>query len=127
MGFRDPGWSIAVVLGYAASIWLLTQVVERMQVSITYAVWAGLGTVGIAAVGFLFLGEDLGLVKVFAIALIVSGVVVLNLAGSHRHVSGTGPPVERRTTSRWARHPAARGAFPHDLWRGEGPVATMGA
>ncbi|MEO5608151.1 MAG: multidrug efflux SMR transporter [Ornithinibacter sp.] len=83
MGFRDPGWSMAVVFGYAASIWLLTQGVERMQVSIAYAVWAGLGTVGIAAVGFLFLGEDLGIVKVFAIGLIVSGVVVLNLTASH--------------------------------------------
>ena len=82
-GFRDPGWSVAVVLGYAASIWLLTLVVERMPVSVAYAVWAGVGTAGIAVVGYLFLGESLDWVKVLAISLIIVGVVVLNATGSH--------------------------------------------
>jgi small multidrug resistance pump len=82
-GFRDPGWTLAVVAGYAASIWLLTVVVERMPVSVAYAVWAGLGTAGIAVVGYLFLGESLDWVKVGAIGLIILGVVVLNVTGSH--------------------------------------------
>jgi len=83
LGFRDPGWSAVVVLGYAVSIWLLTLVVERMPVSIAYAVWAGLGTAGIALVGYLFLDEGLDTVKVLAIGLIVGGVVLLNLRGAH--------------------------------------------
>ena len=78
-GFRDPGWAAAVVAGYALSIWLLSLVVERLPVSVTYAVWSGLGTAAIAVVGVLFLGESLTTVKVIAIALIVVGVVVLNL------------------------------------------------
>ncbi len=82
-GFHDPGWSAAVVLGYASSIWLLTVVVERMPVSVAYAVWAGLGTAGIAVVGYLFLGESLDWVKAGAIGLIITGVVVLNATGSH--------------------------------------------
>ncbi|HET9022017.1 MAG TPA: multidrug efflux SMR transporter [Ornithinibacter sp.] len=82
-GFHDPGWSAAVVVGYAASIWLLTLVVERMPVSVAYAVWAGLGTAGIAVVGYLFLGESLDWVKALAIGLIIVGVVVLNATGSH--------------------------------------------
>jgi len=52
-GFRDPGWTAAVVAGYAFSIWLLTLVIRHIPVSITYAVWAGLGTAGIAVVGVL--------------------------------------------------------------------------
>ena len=82
-GFHDPGWSAAVVLGYASSIWLLTVVVERMPVSVAYAVWAGLGTAGIAVVGHLFLGDSLDWVKAGAIGLIITGVVVLNATGSH--------------------------------------------
>ena len=78
-GFRDPWWAAAVVAGYAASIWLLSLVVQRLPVSVTYAVWSGLGTAAIAVVGVLFLGESLTTVKVIAIALIVVGVVVLNL------------------------------------------------
>ena len=50
---------------------------------ISGAVWAGLGTAGIAVVGYLFLGESLGWVKAGAIGLIIAGVVVLNVTGSH--------------------------------------------
>ena len=82
-GFRDPVWAAAVVAGYAAAIWLLALVVQRLPVSVTYAVWSGLGTAAIALVGVLFLGESLNAVKVAAIGLIVVGVVVLNLQGSH--------------------------------------------
>jgi small multidrug resistance pump len=78
-GFRDPVWALAVVAGYAASIWLLSLVVQRLPVSVTYAVWSGLGTAAIAVIGVLFLGESWNPVKVAAIALIVVGVVALNL------------------------------------------------
>ena len=82
-GFRSPGWSVAVVVGYVASIWLLTVVVREIPVSVAYAVWAGLGTAGIAVVGYLVLGEPLDAVKVVAIGLIVAGVLLLNLQGAH--------------------------------------------
>ena len=82
-GFRDPFWAAIVVAGYAASIWLLALVVQRLPVSVTYAVWSGLGTAAIAVVGVLFLGESWNPVKIAAIALIVVGVVVLNLQAVH--------------------------------------------
>ena len=82
-GFRDPGWTAVVLGGYALSIWLLAVVVREMPVSVAYAVWSGLGTAGIALVGFAFLDEPLGLVKAGALALVIIGVVVLNLQGGH--------------------------------------------
>ncbi|MDQ3156083.1 MAG: multidrug efflux SMR transporter [Actinomycetota bacterium] len=82
-GFTNPGWSAIVVAGYALSIWLLTIVVKEIPVSVTYAVWAGLGTAAIAVIGVMFLDEPLGAAKVVAIALIVSGVVLLNFQGAH--------------------------------------------
>ena len=82
-GFREPLWTAAVLVGYAVSIWLLSLVIRYIPVSVTYAVWAGLGTAGIAAVGALLLGESLDLVKTAAIALIIVGVVVLNVHGAH--------------------------------------------
>ena len=78
-GFRDPWWTTGVLAGYAVSFWLLALVVRTLPVSITYATWAGLGTAAIAVIGVVFLGERLDPVKVGAIALIVVGVVVLNL------------------------------------------------
>jgi small multidrug resistance pump len=78
-GFSDPGWTAAVVTGYAASIWLLSLTNRDIPVPVAYAVWAGLGTAGIAVVGSLFLAAPMDLVKAAAIALIIVGVVVLNL------------------------------------------------
>ena len=81
-GFRDLWWSVAVLVGYAISIWLLALVVRHMPVSVVYAVWSGLGTAGIVVVGALFLGERIDLLRGAAIAMIILGVVVLNVHGT---------------------------------------------
>lgn len=78
-GFRDPIWTVAVLGGYAVSIWLLALVVRTIPVSVTYALWSGIGTAAVAVIGVMYLGERLDALKVLAIALIVVGVVVLNL------------------------------------------------
>lgn len=78
-GFRDPLWTTLVLLGYAISIWLLAVVVRSIPVSVTYALWSGIGTAAVAVIGVMYLGERLDALKVIAIAMIVVGVVVLNL------------------------------------------------
>ena len=78
-GFRDPLWTTLVLGGYAISIWLLAVVVRYLPVSTTYAVWSGVGTAAVAAVGVLWLGEKLDWVSMTALAMIVVGVVVLNV------------------------------------------------
>ena len=82
-GFTNPGWTAIVVGGYALSIWLLTVVVKEIPVSVTYAIWAGLGTAAIAVVGVVFLDEPVSPAKIAAIALIIAGVVLLNTQTSH--------------------------------------------
>ena len=82
-GFTVPGWSAVVIAGYAASIWLLALVVRTLPVSVTYAVWSGVGTALVAVVAFVFLGEPMGWVKAVSLGLIVAGVIGLNLAGAH--------------------------------------------
>lgn len=78
-GFRNPLWTAAVLGGYAVSIWLLALVVRTMPVSVAYAIWSGIGTAAIAVIGVIYLDERLDLLKATAIAMIVVGVVVLNL------------------------------------------------
>lgn len=82
-GFTNPGWAAAVLAGYGVSIWLLTVVVREMPVSVAYAIWAGAGTALVAMVGLLFLGEHFTWVKAASLAMIVAGVVGLNLTGAH--------------------------------------------
>lgn len=82
-GFSDPFWSAFVLVGYGVSIWLLSIVVRSMPVSVAYAIWSGVGTALVAVAGYAFLDEPLGWVKVVFLAMIVVGVVGLNLAASH--------------------------------------------
>ena len=82
-GFRDPLWTVLVLGGYAASIWLLAVVIRHIPVSITYAAWSGLGTAGIALIGVLLLGEPWGVLKGVALLMIIGGVLILNLNGAH--------------------------------------------
>jgi small multidrug resistance pump len=81
--FTHPGWTVLVLGGYAVSIWLLALIVRTIPVSVTYAIWAGVGTAAIAVVGVVALGDHMDWIKAVAIALIVVGVVVLNLHGAH--------------------------------------------
>lgn len=82
-GFTQPAWSALVLAGYTASVWLLALVVRTVPVSVAYAVWSGVGTAIVAVIGFAFLGESMSWVKVASLAMIVGGVVGLNLAGAH--------------------------------------------
>ncbi len=82
-GFTDLWWSVAVLGGYAVSIWLLAVVVRTISVSTAYAVWSGLGTAIVAVIGYLWLGEQMTALKAASLAMIVVGVVGLNLAGAH--------------------------------------------
>ena len=80
-GFTQPGWSALVLGGYAVSIWLLALVVRTLPVSVTYAVWSGVGTAFVAVIGYWFLGESMGWLKAVSLSLIVAGVIGLNLVG----------------------------------------------
>ena len=82
-GFTDPFWTAVVLGAYGVSIWLLAIVVRTLPVSVTYAVWSGVGTAIVAFIGFAFLGEQMGWLKAASLGLIVAGVIGLNFAGAH--------------------------------------------
>lgn len=78
-GFSRPLYSALVAVFYALSIAGLALVIKRIDVSVAYAVWSGLGTAFIAMVGVSVFGEALTVVKVVAVVLIVVGVAMLNM------------------------------------------------
>jgi multidrug transporter EmrE-like cation transporter len=73
--------SILVVLGYGGAFYLLSLTLKTIPLNTAYAVWAGLGTALIAVVGWLFLNEPMSFIKAGGIALIIAGVVLINLVG----------------------------------------------
>ncbi|GGN68335.1 MULTISPECIES: multidrug efflux SMR transporter [Streptomyces] len=82
-GFSKLWPSLVTLLGYVIAFALLAQTLKTVSVGTAYAIWAGVGTAVIAAIGMVFLGEGLNAAKVAGIALIIGGVVLLNLGGAH--------------------------------------------
>lgn len=82
-GFTKLWPSVLTLLGYVIAFSLLAQTLKTMSVGTAYAIWAGIGTAAVAAIGMIFLGESTSLVKIGGILLVIAGVVVLNLGGAH--------------------------------------------
>ncbi|GAA5019681.1 MULTISPECIES: DMT family transporter [Streptomyces] len=82
-GFSRLWPSLVTLLGYVVAFALLAQTLKTVSVGTAYAIWAGVGTAVIAAIGMVFLGEGIGAAKLAGIALIIGGVVLLNLGGAH--------------------------------------------
>ncbi|MFJ1746943.1 DMT family transporter [Streptomyces sp. NPDC088116] len=82
-GFTRLWPSLLTVTGYVLAFVLLAQTLKTVSIGTAYAVWAGAGTVAIALIGILFMNESASTVKLAGIALVVAGVVVLNLGGAH--------------------------------------------
>ncbi|MGN8083998.1 DMT family transporter [Variovorax sp. 22077] len=73
-------WPSLLTCGlYAFAIWLMSLAVRHLDVGLAYAVWAGVGTALTAVVGMLWFGEAVHASRLIGIALIVGGVVILNL------------------------------------------------
>ena len=79
-GFSKPLPTLAAVAGYVLAFALLAQALKTIEVGIAYAVWSGVGTAAITVIGIVALGESAAALKLFGTAMIVVGVVVLNLS-----------------------------------------------
>jgi len=72
---------IAMIILYGISFGALALSLKTIDVSVSYAIWSGVGTAVIAVAGYFIFGEPLGGLKIASICLIIAGVVGLNLAG----------------------------------------------
>jgi small multidrug resistance pump len=79
-GFTRFWPSVAVVIGYGVSFWMLAQVLKALEVGVVYAVWSGVGLAAIAVIGVVWFGETITLMKLGGLAAILVGVILLNLS-----------------------------------------------
>lgn len=77
-GFTKLVPSCLAVVGYMVAFYFLAQTLKVIPVGVAYAIWAGLGVVLVALLGWLRFGQKLDGPAMAGIALIVSGVVVMN-------------------------------------------------
>jgi len=79
-GFSKLGPSVLFAVACIASMVLLAIALRSLPVGTGYAVWTGIGAVGAAIAGMVFLGEAAVLNRILPIALIAVGIVWLALA-----------------------------------------------
>lgn len=78
-GFSRLWPSVLVVGGYTVAFYCLSLVLKTIPIGVSYAVWAGAGTALVALIGWWFYGQKLDVAAVVGMALIIAGVLVLNL------------------------------------------------
>lgn len=71
--------AVVTVIGYAASFYLLSMVLRSIPMGIAYAIWSGAGIVLVALTGWLIHKQALDLPALIGIAMIIGGVLVINL------------------------------------------------
>jgi small multidrug resistance pump len=78
-GFSEPLPSLAVPVFYVCSAAAVILALKRLDLSVTYAIWSGVGTALAAMIGIAYFREPLTLFKMASLALVVIGVIGLSL------------------------------------------------
>lgn len=84
-GFTRMAPSLVTVAAYVVSFYLLSLTLRPLPIGIAYAIWSGVGIVLISVVGLLLYGQRLDLPALIGLALIVAGVLVVNLFSRSVH------------------------------------------
>ncbi len=78
-GFSKPVPSLITVAAMAMSIWLLSVAMKTIPVGTAYAVWTGIGAVGVAVLGMVLFGESREILRITCLFLIIAGIIGLKL------------------------------------------------
>lgn len=81
-GFSKPLPVVGTCLAYIACFYFLSLSLKTIPLGIAYAVWAGLGLVLSNVIAVVFFKQHFDLAAGIGIALILAGVIVLNLFSS---------------------------------------------
>ncbi|HOV75820.1 MAG TPA: quaternary ammonium compound efflux SMR transporter SugE [Candidatus Hydrogenedentes bacterium] len=76
-GFTKLWPGVFTIMSGAASFYLLMLALKTLPVGTAYAVWTGIGAVGVAVIGILFLGESISAARLLSLALVIAGIVGL--------------------------------------------------
>jgi quaternary ammonium compound-resistance protein SugE len=79
-GFTKLGWSTATLAAMSVSIYFLSLALKDLPMSTAYAIWVGIGAIGVAIIGMTFLGETASPAKILFLSMIVAGIIGLKLA-----------------------------------------------
>lgn len=78
-GFSRPIPSFLTVIAMGFSIWFLSVAMRVIPVGTAYAVWTGIGAVGVAILGMVLFGESREFLRIVCLFMIIAGIIGLKL------------------------------------------------
>ncbi len=81
-GFTKLIPSVLTVLAMGVSLWLLSIAMKTIPVGTAYAMWTGIGAVGVAIMGMVLFDESRDIIRLLCLLLIVVGIVGLRMVSS---------------------------------------------
>ncbi|NQV30965.1 MAG: quaternary ammonium compound efflux SMR transporter SugE [Candidatus Marinimicrobia bacterium] len=81
-GFSKLLPSVLTITAMGISLWLLSLAMKSIPIGTAYAVWTGIGAVGVAILGMILFDESRELIRILCLLLIISGIVGLRLVSS---------------------------------------------
>lgn len=82
-GFTKPIPTILTLTAMVISVWLLSIAMRTIPVGTAYAVWTGIGAVGVAILGIVMFGESKDMARVLSLFLIIAGIIGLKLSSAN--------------------------------------------
>ena len=79
-GFTRPLPTSFAVVAMVGSFALLSMAMRTLPLGTAYPVWTGIGAVGTFLLGVLLFGEQLNVARVAAVALIICGLILMNIS-----------------------------------------------
>ncbi|MBT8071708.1 MAG: quaternary ammonium compound efflux SMR transporter SugE [Gammaproteobacteria bacterium] len=79
-GFSKALPSLLTLLAMGISIWMLALAMRTIPVGTAYAVWTGIGAIGVAVLGMVLFGESREMLRIICLFLIIAGIIGLKLA-----------------------------------------------
>lgn len=76
-GFTNLPWTIACIVAFGCSFTLLSKVLQRLPLALTYGVWGGVGTIATACIGYLLWGEPFTVLMGAGVAVVLAGIAIL--------------------------------------------------
>lgn len=81
-GFSKPLPTVATVVAALISLYLMSQAMKTIPVGTAYAIWTGIGALGVAVLGIFLFNDSASPARLGCVALIVAGVIGLKLVST---------------------------------------------
>lgn len=78
-GFTNVRFTVLTFIGMGFSFWFLAHAVKSLPMGTAYAIWTGIGALGAVIVGVILFKEPVTPVRLFFVAMLLTGIIGLKL------------------------------------------------